>query len=135
MTADVDDEAAFGRCASAFAPKSVNDMQRSWRFAVDELDPRAGATAASGVAMKVFDGQRTTSPRTSANASAASAAPAQPAKATAGQAVARRPGRLERRREAALGPPLGVDDLVPERVQTRAVTVIEADCEPIDRGH
>ena len=45
--------------------------------AVHERDLGTGRPADSGVAMNVFDGQRTVSPRTSANSSAASAAPDQ----------------------------------------------------------
>ena len=83
--------------------------------------------SASGVAMKVFDGHSTASPRTPANSSAASAPPAQRAGRDGARAVPGGPGVLEAPRHRALGPVLGVDHLVPERMQTRAIATIEAD--------
>ena len=96
--------------------------------AVDELTGRPpAARIASGVAMKVFDGHSTVSPRTPAHSSAASAAPVQPlATASAPFQAAHAPRSA---RQLALGPALGVDHVVPERVQTRAVAMVEADRE------
>ncbi len=69
--------AARGRCRSAFASKSSNDMQRSSRRQSTNSTSAPALIAASGVAMKVLDGQSTVSPRTPANSSAARAPPAQ----------------------------------------------------------
>ena len=57
-------------------------MQRSSRLQSTKTTLAPALIAAFGVAMKVFDGQSTVSPRTPANSSAASAAPVQPEKAT-----------------------------------------------------
>ena len=78
-------KAARGLNLSAFATKSANETQRSSRFASTNSTRAPAATAASGVAMNVLDGQRTTSPLTSANSSAASAPPDQLPNATAGK--------------------------------------------------
>src|SRR3954454_25100247 len=72
-----------GRCARTFRSRSSNDMQRSSRLQSTNSTRAPAVMAASGVAMKVFDGQRTVSPRTRAHSSAASAAPVQPLNATA----------------------------------------------------
>ena len=75
--------AAFGLCAATLRSKSSNDMQRSSRLQSTNSTRAPAVIAASGVAMNVFDGQRTVSPRTPTHSSAASAAPVQPLKATA----------------------------------------------------
>ena len=69
--------AARGFSRSALRSKSSKDMQRSSRLQSTNSTSAPAPRAASGVAMKVFDGQRTVSPRTPANSSAASAPPAQ----------------------------------------------------------
>src|SRR4249919_358550 len=69
--------AAAGLWRSATRSKSAKDMQRSSRLQSTNSTSAPALTAASGVAMKVFDGQSTVSPRTPANSSAASAPPAQ----------------------------------------------------------
>ena len=55
--------------------KLSKDMQRSSRLQSTNATLAPACSAASGVAMNVFDGQSTVSPRTPANSSAASAAP------------------------------------------------------------
>ena len=69
--------AARGLCRSALRSKSSKDMQRSSRLQSTNSTSAPALIAASGVAMKVFEGQSTVSPRTPANSSAASAPPAQ----------------------------------------------------------
>ena len=69
--------AAFGLCASALRSKSSKDMQRSERLQSTNSTSAPALIAASGVAMKVLEGQSTVSPRTPANSSAARAPPAQ----------------------------------------------------------
>src|ERR671930_167301 len=57
-------------------------------------------------------------------------APAGPARERDGaQAVPGRPSRLEAARHIALGPLLGGDDLVPQRMQPLAVALVESDPE------
>ena len=87
--------AAFGLCRSAFASKSSNDMQRSSRLQSTNSTSAPALIAASGVAMKVFEGQSTVSPRTPANSSAASAPPAQLESPTLGRPFHSRPALLE----------------------------------------
>ena len=74
---------ARGLCSRTFRSRSSNDMQRSSRLQSTNSTFAPALIAASGVAMNVFDGQRTVSPRTPAHSSAASAAPVQPLNATA----------------------------------------------------
>ena len=69
--------AARGLCRSAFASKSSKDMQRSLRLQSTNSTSAPAPIAASGVAMKVLEGQSTVSPLTPANSSAARAPPAQ----------------------------------------------------------
>ena len=69
--------AACGLCFSAFASKSLNDMHRSSRLQSTNSTLAPAPSAASGVAMNVFEGHSTVSPLTPANCSAASAPPAQ----------------------------------------------------------
>ena len=76
---------ACGLCLCALRSKSSNDMQRSWRLQSTNSTRPPAAWIASGVAMNVFDGQRTVRPRTSRNSSAASAAPGPVPVATAGR--------------------------------------------------
>ena len=76
--------AARGRCRSAFASKSENDMHRSSRLQSTNSTRAPDRSAASGVAMNVFDGHRTVSPATPARSSAARVPPAQDDAATAG---------------------------------------------------
>ncbi len=47
-----------------------------------------------------------------------------------GQSVPRLPGRLEARGHVGLGPAVGVEHLVDQRVQASAIAVVEADREP-----
>ena len=77
--------AAFGLCSETFRSKSSNDMQRSSLLQSTNRGLPPACWIASGEAMKVFDGQRTFSPSTSAYRSAASAPPDQPPNATAGR--------------------------------------------------
>src|SRR5690349_4591032 len=69
--------AALGRWASALRSKSSKDMQRSARLQSTNSTSAPAPIAASGVAMKVLEGQSTVSPLTPANSSAARAPPAQ----------------------------------------------------------
>src|SRR4051794_1106119 len=69
--------AARGLWRSALRSKSANDMQRSSRLQSTNSTAAPAPIAASGVAMNVFEGQRTVSPRTPAYSSAARAPPAQ----------------------------------------------------------
>ncbi len=69
--------AARGLWRSALRSKSSKDMQRSARLQSTNSTSAPAPIAASGVAMKVLDGQSTVSPLTPANSSAASAPPAQ----------------------------------------------------------
>ena len=66
-----------GPCTSASSPRSRRTTCTGRRGCSRRTParPGEGAMAASGVAMNVLDGHRTTSPRTSANASAAKARP------------------------------------------------------------
>ena len=98
--------------------------------AVDELDARARADRAqSGVAMNVFDGHSTVSPRTPAHSSAASAAPVQPLNATASRPF--QPAQAPS--NSFVSSPsdhwFAVEDPLPEGVQARAVALVEADGE------
>jgi hypothetical protein len=77
-------KAAFGLRRAALFSKSANDMQRSSRLQSTNCTWAPARMAASGVAMNVFEGQSTVSPRTSAKSSAASAPPLQLDSATAG---------------------------------------------------
>src|ERR1044072_1110582 len=110
--------AARGRCRSALRSKSSKDMQRSSRLQSTNSTAAPAPTAASGVAMKVFEGQSTVSPLTPANSSAA---PAREAEAR--QPVPVRPALREGGELGALGPLLGVEHLRPELEQPGAVTV------------
>src|ERR1700761_3110843 len=76
--------AARGLCRSALRSKSSKDMQRSSLRQSTNSTLAPAPTAASGVAMKVLDGQRTVSPSTPANSSAARAPPAQLERPTLG---------------------------------------------------
>src|SRR3954454_495179 len=69
--------AARGLWRSALRSKSSKDMQRSSRLQSTNSTWAPALTAASGVAMKVLEGQSTVAPRTPANSSAARAPPAQ----------------------------------------------------------
>ena len=82
--------------------------------------------------MNVFDGQSTVRPRTPRNSSAASAAPAQLPVATAGRPFQAAHDVLELARDRAFRPLLGVERGLPERMQTHAVAVVEADGERIE---
>ena len=73
---------ARGRCWCTLRSRSANDMQRSSRLQSTNSTCAPAWSAASGVAMNVFEGQRTVSPATRAHVSAASAAPVQPLNAT-----------------------------------------------------
>src|SRR3954471_10000384 len=74
--------AARGRCCSALRSKSSKDMHRSSRLQSTNSTCAPALTAASGVAMNVFDGHSTVRPRTPANSSAARAPPVQLPNAT-----------------------------------------------------
>ena len=106
--------AARGLWRSAFASKSSKDMQRSSRLQSTNSTSAPAPIAASGVAMKVLEGQSTVSPRTPANSSAASAPPAQLERPSARQPVPLGPAPLERLELRALRPLLGVEHLGPE---------------------
>src|SRR3954454_4379595 len=69
--------AARGLWRSALRSKSSNDMQRSSRLQSTNSTLAPAPIAASGLAMKVLEGQSTVSPSTPANSSAARAPPAQ----------------------------------------------------------
>src|SRR5436305_6038843 len=75
---------ARGRSRSALRSRSANDMQRSSRLQSTNTGRPPALRIASGVAMKVFEGQSTARPPTPANSSAASAPPPQPDIASAG---------------------------------------------------
>ena len=78
VAADVDEDRGLRLVrARPCASKSSKDMQRSSRLQSTNSTSAPALIAASGVAMKVLDGQSTVSPRTPANSSAASAPPAQ----------------------------------------------------------
>ena len=80
-------KAAFGRCCSALATKSASDIHRSSRLQSTNCTLAPARIAASGVAMNVFDGQRTVAPATPAKSRAASAPPAQLESATADRSL------------------------------------------------
>ena len=128
VAADVDEHAAAGPWWSTFRSKSSNDIHRSVRLQSTNSTRAPAAWIASGVAMNVFDGQRTTRPRTSKNSSAASAAPVQLDIDTAGRPF-HVSHALEAARQRPARPLLTVEHPVPEPVQARAVAVVEADGE------
>ena len=78
MAADVDEEDGARLVLAHLALEVRERHAEVVAVAVDELDVAPALIAASGVAMNVFDGQSTVSPRTPAYSSAASAAPDQP---------------------------------------------------------
>ena len=121
--------AARGLWRSAFASKSSKDMQRSSRLQSTNSTSAPAPIAASGVAMKVLEGQRTVSPRTPANSSAASAPPAQLDMPTLSSPFHSRPAPLECLQLGALGPLLGVEHLGPEIEEPAAIAVVEPDRE------
>ena len=83
-------------CARAtLRSKSANDMQRSSRLQSTNSTCAPASRIASGVAMNVFEGQRTVLPRSSKNSSAASADPVQARGRDRRQPVPGRPGLLE----------------------------------------
>ena len=103
--------------------------------AVDERRPRAPAcSAASGVAMNVFDGHSTVSPAHAGEVERGERG-ARPARRTRPRRGRSTPPTRPRTRcgQRALRPALGVDDLVPQRVQPRAVARVEADREAVER--
>src|SRR3954466_8399667 len=69
--------AARGLWGSALRSKSSNDMQRSSRLQSTSSTWAPAPMAASGLAMKVLEGQSTVLPPTPANSTAANAPPAQ----------------------------------------------------------
>ena len=75
--------AAFGFSSSALRSKSSNETQRSSRLQSTKATLPPACWIASGVAMKVLEGQSTVSPSIPAQRRAASAPPVQPPKATA----------------------------------------------------
>src|SRR5579875_2053519 len=84
VPADVDDEGRLRLAPGGLFFEVGKARAEVLTVAVDERHPGAEGSAASGVAMNVFDGQRTTSPRpTPANCKAASAPPLQLESATA----------------------------------------------------
>src|SRR4029079_15686353 len=74
----------LGRWRSALASKSANEVQRSSRLQSTNTGRAPALITERGVAMNVFEGQRTASPRTPQNSSAAIAAPDQLENATQG---------------------------------------------------
>ena len=121
--------AAFGLCFSALASKSSNDMQRSLRLQSTNSTVGPALIAASGVAMKVLEGQSTVSPFTPANSQRRQRAAGPAREAEAGQPVPARPALLEGLQHAALGPLLGVEHLGPELEEPGAITMVEPDRE------
>ena len=73
VAADVDEDRRLWPCRSALRSKSAKDMQRSSRLQSTNSTSAPALIAASGEAMKVFEGQSTVSPPTPANSSAARA--------------------------------------------------------------
>ena len=118
VAADVDEEDRARLVLAHLALEIFERHAKVVAVAVDELDVRAPALiAASGVAMNVFDGQRTVSPRTPAHSSAASAAPVQPLNATASSRFQVDHSPLELGGQLTLGPALGVEHAIPELVE------------------
>ena len=98
--------------------KSAKDMQRSSRLQSTNTGRAAGRRIASGVAMNVFEGQSTGSPahageleRRQRARPTSSPKATEPSPFQAAHAASKRVGHRP------LGPALGVDDLVPQRVQ------------------
>jgi hypothetical protein len=87
------------------------------------------ARIASGVAMKVFEGHSTGLPAHARELERRQRASGPRPGRDGTRAVPGAPRRLEATRHLALGPLLGVDHLVPERVEARTVAPIEADGE------
>ena len=108
-------------------------MHRSSRLQSTNSTCAPACTAASGVAMKVFDGQSTVSPRTPAHSSAARAAPVQPLNATASRPF-HRPRPLRTRRSGRPRSTVGVEDPIPQLVQPLPVAMVEADREAGEVG-
>ena len=131
VAADVDEERGLAACAARPSrSKSANDMQRSSRLQSTNWTSAPARIAASGVAMNVFDGHSTVSPWTPAKCSAASAPPAQLETATAGTSFQASQAARSGRHHVALGPAVGVEHLVDQRVQARAIAMVEPDREP-----
>ncbi len=105
--------AARGLCFSALRSKSSKDMQRSSRLQSTNSTSAPAPIAASGVAMKVLEGQSTVSPLTPANSSAARAPPAQLESPRLGSPFHSRPALLEGLQLGALRPLLGIEHLGP----------------------
>ena len=122
--------AARGRNREALASKSANDMHRSSRLQSTNSTRAPDRIAASGVAMKVFDGHSTVSPSTSAKCSAASAPPAQLESATAGSSFDRSHASSKRAVIDASDQRFGIEHLVDQRVQSGAIAVVESDRKP-----
>ena len=107
--------AARGRCLRALARN--RRTTRRGRLDCDRRTPppHPPPVPTSGVAMNVFDGQSTVSPRTPANASAAIAAPDQLLDRDCRQPVPALPGGLECLHERTLRPALRIRCLIPNR--------------------
>ena len=105
-------------------------MQRSSRLQSTNCTSAPARTAASGVAMNVFDGHSTVSPWTPGEVQRRHR-PAGPAREGHGRDfVPRLPGRLEPAGQLGLGPAPRVEHLVDQRVQPRTIALVEADREP-----
>ena len=126
---------ARGRCWCTFRSRSSNDMQRSSRLQSTNSTFAPAWIAASGVAMNVFDGQSTVSPRHARPLSAASAAPVQPLNATAFEPVPARPRPLRTRRVSAPSLQRSASKIRSHSSWSRvAVAMVEADREAREIG-
>ena len=121
--------AARGECASALATKSSKLMQRSSRLQSTNATRPPARWIASGVAMKVFEGQSTGSPCDPGELERRQRAARPAAEGDRAELVVGRPLGLEALGHRPLGPALGRDHLVPEAMQRRQVTTVEADRE------
>ena len=130
VAADVDEDRGARLVALGLAPRSPRRTCRGRsRLQSTNSTSAPAPIAASGVAMKVLDGQSTVSPRTPANSSAASAPPAQLERPRLGSPFHSRPALLEGLELRALRPLLGIEHLGPQLEEPGTVTVIEPDRE------
>ena len=113
------------------SPRS--DMQRSSRLQSTKATSRPACSAASGVAMNVLEGHRTVDAAHAGELQGGQrgARPARERHRVRARSSSDH-GRLEALGERALRPALGVDHLVPEVMQPRAVAHVEADREPAE---
>ena len=130
VAADVDEEHRARPVRARPSARSRRTTCRGRRGCSRRTRPRPpAASAASGVAMNVFDGQSTVCPRTLEELERGERG-SRPARGRdRRQPVPGRPRVLERLDERPVRPALRVEDAVPERVQPLAVAVVEADRE------